>query len=364
MAAIQPILNAYVAFIALVFVGMALIDIAPYLRGRKHRERRRRVFAPRTLVIVPCRGVDLALGENLERIARQDYPNYDAVAVVDKEDDPAADYARKAGLKLLVSGYRKGRSSGKVRAITAALERFGGYDAYAIADSDVTVTREWLRGLVAPLSDSGIGISTSYPRFVPRGGLWSKVKFVWGFVGEGLMENEGTRFGWGGSLAFRKGFADSRLIRMMEGSKYSVSDDICMTKHAKALGLRIAYAKEVQPEVASDDGMREFAEWSTRQTALALLGYRSNLYYGIAFYSAEVLLFISGIAMSLLVSPLSAVLLLHFMKSEAKTYARARTADPAIGAIVLLMPFMYLANLAAASNARYITWRGRRYAVR
>ncbi len=364
MTIMQLAFYAYLAFISLVFIGMALIDIAPYLRQKGASPRTRRRYAPRALVIVPCRGVELGLEENLVRIAHQDYPNYDAVVVVDEAGDPSAAYARRAGLNVIASGYKKGRSSGKVRAILAALEKFSGYEAYVIADSDVTVSRGWLRGLIAPLSDSGVGISTTYPRFVPAGGLWSRAKFVWGFVGEGLMENEGTRFGWGGSIAFRKGFVDGRLVKMMEDSRYSVSDDICLTKHAKALGLKIAYAKEVQPEVASDDGIGKFMEWSTRQTALVLLGYRRNLYFGLAFYMAEVLLFVSGIALSLLVSPLFLVLLLHFVKSEAKTYSRARSADPLIGIIVLFMPLMYLANLAAASSASYITWRGRRYPIR
>lgn len=364
MSELALLFHAYVAFVVLVFLGVAVLDLAPYVRkdcndGFKRDSR----YKPRTLVIVPCRGHDLTLRLNLRSIASQDYPNYDALVVVDSRKEPAYAYARELGINAIISEYKAKRSSGKVLAILTALKKFRKYDAYVIADSDITVKGNWLGELLKPLADRRIGISTSYAKFIPKGGFWSKVKSVWGLVGEGLMENRRTRFGWGGSLAFRRSLADRELIRMMENSRYSISDDICITRRAEQLGLGIAYVPGVQPEVASDESMGRFIEWANRQTALTILGYRMNLYYGLLFYSAEIMLFISGIALSIAVSPAFLILLLHLAKSEVKTYRRARSADPSIAVIVLFMPFLYLANLLAANGARYITWRGRRYAL-
>jgi len=66
---------------------------------------------------------------------------------------------------------------------------------------------------------------------------------------------------------------------------------------------------------------KSFIEWANRQTALTLLGYKGNLYIGIAYYSAELLLFASGIIMPFTVNPVFAVLLLHFVISEYKAFA-------------------------------------------
>ncbi len=352
-------------FIIFVFLGVALIDLMPLLKKRKETAYGRG-YRPKTLVMVPCRGKDLTLKDNLKSISGQSYKNYDVIAIVDSADDPAVRHIREVGIRFILSDYKRGsgRESGKVRAIITAIRRFKDYDAYVIADSDILVGRNWLKELVAPLQDGMIGISTTFPKFAPRGGFWSKVKFVWGFAGEGLMENSSTRFGWGGSLAFRKGLINKKTMEMLENSIYSVSDDISLTKAAKAMGLGIAYIKEAQPIVNSDDSFAKFIEWSNRQSALSVLGYRKNLYYGVAFYSAEILLFVSGIVLSYFITPLFLILLSHFLKSEMRTAYRAGGASPTISLIVIFMPAIYLANLLAASRTRRITWRGRKYAIR
>lgn len=321
-------------------------------------------FNPRVLVIVPCKGLDFKLEENLRSIKQQEYKRFAVVAVVDSMSDPAAKKIIESRIRMVVSSYKSEKASGKVKAILTALKLFRNFDVYVIADSDIYVGRNWLSSLVRPLADPGVGISTSYPRFIPIHGFWSRVKFVWGFVGEGLMDSELTRFGWGGSIAFRKSFMDKEALGMLSNSRYSVSDDICLTKTARSRGLKIAYTNRSQPRVYSSDTLGSFIEWSNRQTALSILGYRNNLYYGIAFYTAEILLFISGTAMSLLVSPLFIILLLHLAKSELKTYRRARTSNPMIALITIAMPFIYLCNLIAASRLKQITWRGRRYTIR
>ena len=40
-------------------------------------------FMPFTTVIVPCKGLDQGLSENLEALLVQDYPNYEVIFVVD-----------------------------------------------------------------------------------------------------------------------------------------------------------------------------------------------------------------------------------------------------------------------------------------
>ena len=278
----DPLIAAYVMFIIFVFLGMALIDLAPLLKRSREVEYGK-AYTPKTLVMVPCRGEDLTLKDNLVSISAQNYKNYSVMAIVDSADDPAVRYIRQAGMKFIVSDHKGGRSSGKVRAIITALKRFRGYDAYVIADSDILVGKNWLGELISPLQDGKIGVSTTFPKFVPRAGFWSKVKLVWGFVGEGMMKSASTRFGWGGSLAFRKELVNRKTMAMLEDSRYSVSDDICITRAAREAGLGLAYVGSAQPIVNSDDSFRKFIEWANRQTALSILGYRRNLYYGAAF---------------------------------------------------------------------------------
>jgi cellulose synthase/poly-beta-1,6-N-acetylglucosamine synthase-like glycosyltransferase len=353
----------FIFFIAIVFVGMLFIDILPYFSH--HKKARYMDYRPKALVIVPCRGVDASLLGNLKSISSQKYGNYKVVCVVDDGSDTSIPYIKAAGISFITSNFNVSgsRQSGKVNAILAALGKYKEFEVYVIADSDITVSKRWLANLVAPLQDKKIGLSTMFPKFIPKSGLWSKVKFVWGLVGEGMMENKITRFGWGGSMAFRKNLIDIKAMNMLTGSKYSVSDDICLTKITKSKGLSIEYVSEAQPVVYSYDSFSKFIEWSNRQTALSLLGYRRNLYYGGMFYSAEIVLIIFGVVLSATVSPIYLILLLHLVKSEIKTYMRVKRFDPSIALITISIPFIYISNLIMAQNAEYISWRGRRYYI-
>lgn len=352
------------AFTGLVFISMLLLDVRGLLGTKGRTTKGRPGFKPRALVIVPCRGTDLTLANNLRSLAMQDYGNYDMVAVVDSKNDVAVPTLRKEGIDFLVCGNPRGSSSGKVHAILHAIGHTRLQEVIVIADSDITAGKRWLSGLVAPLADESIGISTTFPFFNPVGGFWSRVKMVWGFVGEGMMGSEFTRFGWGGSLAFRRGLIDKDFLHMATDSPYAISDDICVTRAARERGLGIAYAKDAQPTVNSAENFGAFWEWANRQTALSRMGYPATSWFGIAYYSAEILLMLSGVALSAFASPLFAVYLLHAARGSMRDASRARVHRAFSAVMSPFMPFIYMANLISASRMREITWRGRQYSLR
>ncbi|MEM3839349.1 MAG: glycosyltransferase family 2 protein [Candidatus Micrarchaeaceae archaeon] len=357
------LLISFTAFSFIIFLIMLAIDLRkPFSRRTYGSELHPYGYHPKVLVIVPCRGKDLTLGRNLRSIKNQEYGgSFRVVAVVDEAEDKAVPIIRKAGIEFAVSGQLNGMSSGKVTAILAAIRKFNGYKMYVIADSDIEVDKHWLSNLVSPMQDRTIGISTMFPYFNPVGGFWSKVKMAWGFVGESLLESESSRFGWGGSLAFRKGIIDRWFINLATRTKYGVSDDICITIAAKRKGLRIAYTRKSQPKVNSNDSFGQFLEWANRQTALTILGYKKNLYIGVFYYSAEIILLVSGISLSIFASPIFIVYFFHLLQSYLKAFRRARKPYPELILIVPIMPFLYLANLLVASRMDHIVWRGRKY---
>ena len=98
-------------------------------------------------------------------------------------------------------------------------------DAYVIADSDIFVKESWLSDLVAPLNNKNVGLSATFPYFSAKTGFWSRVKMIWGFVGQGMMESKTLRFGWGGSLAFRRDLLDEQDFDHLCGA---LSDDMAI----------------------------------------------------------------------------------------------------------------------------------------
>lgn len=318
-------------------------------------------YKPKTLVMIPCKGSDLTLYENISSAKKQSYTDYDVVAIVDSESDEALKYIKKAQIKYTISDKTLG-GSGKVKAIATALIKFKDYDAYVILDSDVYLQSEWLFELIKPLSDKKVGISTMYPFFKPTNNrFWSYMKMVWGFVGDSLLENEKRRFAWGGSLAFRKDLINKDSLKFFTNSKYSVSDDISLTKIAKSKNLKIAYVKEPKPVVNCNETFGTFFEWANRQTALTVLGYRKNLYQGLIYYTSEVLLFIFGVLFSLFISPVFLIYFIHLLKSIIITLKRSKSKNPIIIIAVIFAPFVYEINLIIASKMKSIQWRGKVY---
>ncbi len=341
------------AFIILVFVGLTFIA--------SHRERDTEVFSSyhgRALFIVPCRGKDFTLEDNLRAIIRSVGNRYDAVAVVDSEDDEALQAIRSAGMKYIVASPVCTRCSGKVKAIYSAVMTFPDYPVYVIADSDILPAASWADDLLSPFTMEDTGISTTFPYFFPRGGFWSLVKLVWGFVGMGMMESRVTRFGWGGSLAFRSSLLDG------PGKDFFlsyVSDDVALTKLCKSKGLKIRYVRAASPVINSPDDFSTFMEWANRQTALSIYSTPSVFRFGIIFYCSTVFIETASVVLSLLVFPAFILLLAPMVITAVRNVRRAGRRGVAVFLISLFIPYLYLYNLVRARMMTEIQWRGRTY---
>ena len=315
-------------------------------------------FQGSALVILPCRGVDLTLGENIDSLKKQNYKNYTLIAVVDSLDDPSVGVLASRDVDYIVSDFKCSTCSGKVRAISSAMIRFKDFDAYVIADSDILADPSWLKNLLDPLGDGKYGASTTFPYFNPVGGVWTRIKLVWGFVGLGMMESRITRFGWGGSLAFRNDLFHEGDFEFF--SEF-VSDDIAITKICKKKGLDIAYVPEAQPIINSSDDMDTFMEWANRQTALSISSSNSVFIYGMIFYGLTILLFIWTVIASLFISHLFLLLFAPTVANAVKSAGRTRKGKVSSALVSIFVPWLYFSNLLMAHRMRRITWRGREY---
>lgn len=346
----------YSAFLFLIFLGLTYIatvrtDTETYDKSDRHS----------VLVIVPCRGHDYELEANLKSIAGQKYPDFRVVAVVDSADDDAASFISASGIEMLVSEQVCNECSGKVRAIATALEKYPGYDLFVIADSDIRVKEDWLQNLVSPFENQKVGLSTTFPYFNPVGGFWSRVKLVWGFVGLGMMESKLTRFGWGGSLAFRTSLLDETNLKFF---KSYVSDDIALTKICKSSGMEMAYVRDAMPVINSPDSREVFVEWANRQTALSIYATRNVFYYGVLFYGASILLFISAVSLGIVANPLYFIFLIPTLANSVRSVQRAGKMGVFTFFLSMLIPFIYFYNLVKANSMKSITWRGRNYSLK
>jgi cellulose synthase/poly-beta-1,6-N-acetylglucosamine synthase-like glycosyltransferase len=337
----------------LVAIGLTVIAIKRYRPEKIVSE-----FHGSALVILPCRGLDLTLAENIDSLKGQNYPDYTLIAVVDSMDDPSVSILKSRDVDFIVSDFTCSTCSGKVRAVSSAIKRFPDFDAYVIADSDILAAPSWLKNLLNPLGERKYGASTTFPYFNPVGGIWTRIKLVWGFVGLGMMESRITRFGWGGSLAFRRDtFHDGDFEFFSE----FVSDDIAITKICRKNQLDIAYVPEAQPIINSADDRATFMEWANRQTALSISSSSSVFIYGMVFYGLTVLLFIWTVIASVFISYFFLLLFVPTIANAVKSAGRTREGKISSALVSVFIPFLYFSNLLMAHHMKKISWRGREY---
>jgi ceramide glucosyltransferase len=168
---------------------------------------------PAVTVLKPVCGMEKGLEDNLRSVCEQDHPDYQVVLSAQRADDPALPLLQKLRREYgservtLVVAEGEPAANGKVFNLIHALAA-ARHDVLVISDSDVRVPRDYLRTIVAPLSDPTVGYSqTIYrgvcaQRWFERLELLSLHDFTSDIVFASMTGASG--FCLGSSIAFRR----------------------------------------------------------------------------------------------------------------------------------------------------------------
>jgi cellulose synthase/poly-beta-1,6-N-acetylglucosamine synthase-like glycosyltransferase len=365
--------------------GPALLLAALSLRG----ERKRAAYVARRLagqskdlppatVIVPVKGSDEGLRENLEALAALDYPDYELIVTAHSAGDIPAGVL-PVRVKVVLAHGTDPAGAEKVQNLMAAVRAARKRSlVLAFADSDGRVGRGWLRALVAPLEEPGVGASTGYRWFLPDPpDFWSLMRGVWDAVAAGTLGPGDCRFAWGGAMAIRKDvFFEARVPDFWQGA---LSDDYALSRAVHAAGLSIAYAPgALTPSGEHITGGRFFG-WIRRQLAITRI-YAPGLWWPALiahiFYcggmAASVAASIRGnrLAEWALIAQLSPGMLKGLNRAalakaslpEYEAWFKRHAWVHAIWAP--LGTWVWLVALGSSAFARSIEWRGRRYPLK
>jgi ceramide glucosyltransferase len=131
-----------------------------------------------------------------------------------------------------------------------------------INDSDIRVPPDYLRRVVAPLSDPQVGLVTCLYRAEPANTLGSRLEalgiatdFVPGVLSARFLEN-GLRFGLGSTLAFRR--ADLASIGGFESFVDYLADDYELGRRIAATGKRIELSSTTVTTFLPAYSLRQF----------------------------------------------------------------------------------------------------------
>jgi GT2 family glycosyltransferase len=333
---------------------------------------------PPATVIVPVKGEDEGLRENLAALAGLDYPDYELILTAQcAADIPSGVLPRR--VKVVLAGNGGAEASEKVRNLAAAVAAARrGSAVFAFADSDARVAVGWLRALAAPLDEAGVGASTGYRFFLPEpAGAWSLLRAVWDGAAFGLLGPGDNPFAWGGSMAIRREVFYRAGVP--ERWATAISDDYALSAAVHGAGLGIVFAPGALAASHERITARGFFEWSRRQLLLTRV-HRPGLW--LAALAAHVL-YCGGMAAAvaawfhgfaaapwLLAAQLAPGMAKGFLRTR-----RARAALPTHGAwfrrwgwshtlLTPLVAWLWLVTLLSSAFGTSIEWRGRRYRLR
>ena len=384
----------YIALAAIVSQLFFLLQTYKNYRYAVKKYRRERSwYRPRTVLIVPCKGLDSAFQQNITSFFEQDYENYLLWFVVGDESDPA--YGELCQLKNRLSQSSKARDvqvfvagrgqtcSQKIHNLLYCYERISDdIDVLAFADSDICVQSNWLSHIVYPLRKAKNGAATGYRWFVPdKNNLASLAMSAMNAKVAQLLGNTRFNQAWGGSMAIRVDiFRELGLDKIWPKA---LSDDLSLSSAVKKAGLIVAFVPACLVASHEVTTWRKLFEFARRQFLITRVsapkiwwfGLWSGFYSilgvwaaaGLAIYAGviqnENTLLFAAVPVVFFVSQLIRAILRQRMagkllKNERRAMRTACIADIlAFWLWSLLMLFLIISS----AFGRTICWRGIRY---
>ncbi len=333
--------------------------------------------SPPVTLIVPVKGPDEGLRENLAALAAQEYPDFELIVCARTASDVPADVLPPTA-RLVITTVTLAHTSEKIENMLAAVDAARPIDAarsespvFVFADSDARPLSHWLRSLVAVATQPGVGVATGYRWYIPTaGGFWSHMRSAWNSVIAGGYGPGQNQFCWGGAMAIRRELFESLAVRQAWTGQ--VSDDYILSELVRHAGLRIAFAPGALTPARDHTAMWEFLGWSARQLLLTRI-YRPGLWqlacfahvvYCGAMVCAVVLAY-SGQPWAL------AALALQLGIGMWKAARRCVWASRALGeqagspwlhaALSPLVTWVWLYAIGASDAGNILHWRGVRY---
>lgn len=237
-----------------VFNGLVFAGVYRFVAAR--RKTRKMVspdFHPPVSLLKPLHGAEPNLDAHIASFFEQDYSDFEILFCARSANDPGLQTARQVAArypsipaKFLVTGERT-----YINAKVSSLEKMAAAastDIFVISDSDVRVTRNYIREVVAPFAKEKVGAVTCLYRGVADEGIWSKleaagmsVEMTSGVLVANMME--GMQFTLGPTMAVRRCCVDE-----MGGFAYLgpyCADDFVLGNQVAAHGHEVVLSDHV-----------------------------------------------------------------------------------------------------------------------
>ena len=205
-------------------------------------------FNPPLSILKPLKGTDPEIYESFRSHCLQDYPEYEIVFGVSDTDDPAIAEVEKLKREFPQRSIRMVYCCENLGANTkvsnlAQMLREARFEHLIVNDSDIRVEHNYLRRVIAGLSDPTNGMITCLYRGVAQRTLGSRLEalgistdFCAGVLAARQLEG-GIRFGLGSTMAFRR--SDLAAIGGFESIVDYLADDYELGRRIDEQGRKV-----------------------------------------------------------------------------------------------------------------------------
>jgi glycosyl transferase family 2 len=197
--------------------------------------------SPRAVVLVAIKGADDTTAQFLDRVSRQEYPDYRVVVAMESRADSALRLveatqraaANRLEVDIVFAGYATQRTQ-KVHNLLAALGALRDGDQIVVfTDADTLLPSDWLRHLVRPVANGEVSASTGYRWPLP---MDRQLPTLIGAAAD-LSVTTSARsrhwnMCWGGSTAVTREALDA--INLKAVWDRAASDDVTLTQALRA----------------------------------------------------------------------------------------------------------------------------------
>ena len=273
MSSTLTIVAALCALLAVAGTGYFVLCIWAARRWQNKRHGTAQAhFTPPVSILRSLKGLDPHMYLAFRSHCLLDYGEYEVLFGASDADEPALELVKKLQeefplrqLRVVICPKALGLN-GKVSNLAQMLPQ-ARYEHIVINDSDIVVPRDYLRGVMAPLAQPGVGMVTALYRGIAGKTLGSRLEALGlgaDFMGGVLVARElqGIRFALGGTIATTK--AVLAAIGGLEPLAAYLSDDYELGARTAAVGYRVELADTVVETAVPDYNFRDFWTHQTR----------------------------------------------------------------------------------------------------
>ena len=260
------------AVAALVYYAIALVAGCLWARDRRRQRALGLHFTPPVSILIPVRGADVEAYKNFASFCEQDYPDFQLVFGCRDEHDSAVPIIRQLQadfpprpIDMVISAQKIGANA-KVSNLHNMLAQ-AVHDYLIVVDSDIRVTPDYLRRVIAPLQQRDVGMVTCLYRGAQAttfAALLENIGIAATFGPEVVSSRalEGIKFALGSTVVTRREILET-IGGFRRVADY-LADDFLLGNLTAAAGYEVVLSDYVVDHIAAPDTIKTMLQHQLR----------------------------------------------------------------------------------------------------